>query len=155
MLSVFCRVYFSKYHFTETSSLRITILPNLHFLELPLHRTDTNYVPPSGHFFESPLLRKAILPQHNFPETPGITGIPTCWNSHFDHQAMHLIFRGKTVPMLMGRLHLEVRPFGRTDPPLPEAHRPETVQLQSVSEILQQIGSPVSAHETSLIELDV
>lgn len=54
--------------------------------------------------------------------------------------------------MFMGRLHLEVRPFGRINAPLPEAHRPETVQLQPVPEILQQIRSSIPTHETPLME---
>lgn len=37
--------------------------------------------------------------------------------------------RWETVPVLVGRLSMEVRPFRRTDPPLPQTHRRQTVQM--------------------------
>lgn len=48
-------------------------------------------------------------------------------------------------------MHLEIRPFRRTDTTLPEAYGPEALQLQLMPAVFQQIGPFVPSHEETLI----
>ena len=52
--------------------------------------------------------------------------------------------------MHVGGLHVEVRAVGRADPPLPEAHRPEAVQVPPVPALVLALGPPLIAHEAAL-----
>lgn len=58
--------------------------------------------------------------------------------------------RREAVPVFVGRMHLEIREIRRTDTPLQETYGTETVQLPSLSEIVQPIRSPLLAHEAAL-----
>ena len=60
-------------------------------------------------------------------------------------------FRRETVSVHVGRVHVEVCPVGRADPPLPEAHGTEAVPLPPVPALLLTIRPPVAAHEASLM----
>lgn len=55
--------------------------------------------------------------------------------------------RRETLQVLVGRLHVEVRPFGRADEALPEAHGGQAVPVPRLRTQLFPIRPPGSAQE--------
>lgn len=54
--------------------------------------------------------------------------------------------------MLMGGMRMAIRPFRRVDPPLPQTHRCETVQVPPLRPVLQPLGPSGPAHEAARLE---
>lgn len=61
------------------------------------------------------------------------------------------IRRWKAVQMLMGGLWMALCPQRRIDPPLPQAHRCQAIQMPTLRSVLLAIGSFGSAYETSCL----
>lgn len=55
--------------------------------------------------------------------------------------------RRETLPLFLGQVRLALRPFGRADPALPQAHRRQALQVQGVRPLLRPIRPPRPAHE--------
>ena len=51
--------------------------------------------------------------------------------------------------MPLARVSVAFRPFGRVDPPLPEAHRSQAFPLQGVRTLFRTIRPPGAAHEAA------
>ena len=58
---------------------------------------------------------------------------------------------GETVRVFLARLWLEVCPIRRTDATSQKTHGNETFQVSSLWQNIRQVGSPVTAHEETLM----
>lgn len=57
--------------------------------------------------------------------------------------------RRKALHMSMAGVRVEIRAVGRAHPPLPQAHRRETVQVCRLRALLRPLRPPRPAHETA------
>lgn len=105
---------------------------------------------------------KAHLRTHTGIPPPPHTHTPHCPLQQYHasvlpiaHNSIYrfFFFRGKALPLSVGGLLLEIRPLGRTDTSLPQAHGPETLRMSAVPEGLLPIGPPGFAHEEARLML--
>ena len=57
------------------------------------------------------------------------------------------IFRREAIPVHLGWMRVAVRPVGRTNSTLSQAHRRQTIQMQHVRQRIFQVRSPAAAPE--------
>lgn len=54
--------------------------------------------------------------------------------------------------MLLGRLRVALRALGRADPPLPQAHGGQALQVPSLRPLLLALRPPGAAHEETRLK---